>query len=125
MTVYKYLFYRLYKLLRRGEMAWWTDFRTSLMLSVFEILILALIEFKITMHWNLAGEVFYGKWGYIALIASPPLLINYFLFLHQNKWEQVIQKFDSEEKSNKRKNDLVLSVVLILVLFGLFLLLLS
>jgi len=73
MNVYHYIFYKLYRLLEKGEMPWWSDFKAGFLIAAIEMIFLALVEYKITLLLSTPGAdiYIYGKWSYKLIIGGP------------------------------------------------------
>lgn len=107
----------------RTSLPWWTDFRVVILIALAEMSLLALAEYKFATIYSIPGADALGEWGYILIIAGPPFIINYFLFLYGNRWKEIIQYFDGVDKEEKSKMNLQMTAVLLLVA-GLFVFLL-
>jgi len=115
MSVYYYIFYKLYRLLEKGEMPWWSDFKAGFLIAAIEGLLIALIDFKAHKLFGIADATELGKWGYILIIGGPPLILNYFLFLYGNRWKEIVRHFDEANRQEKNKMNLQMAVVLLLM----------
>lgn len=123
MGVYHYIYYRIYRLAESSSLPWWSDLKAGFLMAAIEMALLALIEYKIAFLLSIQGADVYGMWGYVLIIAVPPLIINYFLFLYGSKWKVIINHFDEIDKVGKYKMNLQMTVVFLL-LVGLFIFLL-
>jgi len=115
MGVYRYIYYRLYRLFEKGEFSWWSDVKGWFIIAAIEMMILALIEFKLASNFSILGADYLGKNGYLLIIAVPPLLFNYFFFQYNDRWKPIIKHFDKASKQEKRKMNIQMAVVLVLV----------
>ena len=115
MNVYYYIYYKVYRMAERSSMPWWSDFRAEFLISSIEMALLALAEYKISLLLSIQGAGDYGLWGYGLIIGAPPLILNHFLFLYGNRWKKIVWYFDEVNKQEKKKMDLQMAVVLLLV----------
>lgn len=115
MSVYHYIYYRLYRLFEKGEFSWWSDVKGWFILAAIEMMIFALINFKLTAAFDIKSISYLGKEVYIFIIAAPPVLFNYFFFQYNDRWKPIVKHFDKASKQEKRKMNIQMAVVLVLV----------
>jgi len=115
MNVYHYIFYKLYRLLEKREIPWWSDFRAEFLITAIEMLLLALAEYKISLLLSIQSAAVYGLWRYLLIIGAPPLILNHFLFQYGNRWKKIVRYFDKVDKQERKKMDIQMAVVLLLV----------
>lgn len=115
MGVYHYIYYRLYRLFEKGQFAWWSDFKAGFIIAAVEMAILALIEYKIASIYSVSGAGYFGKNGYLLIIAAPPIVFNYFFFQYDDRWKPIIKHFDKASKLEKQKMNIQMAVVLVFV----------
>ncbi len=110
---YYYFFYVLFKTFESIEFRWWSEWKAALSVSILEIMILITLEGILSFLFKL--NIFSNDTITI-IIASIILILNYFIFLHNDKWMPFIDKFD---KFPKRKNQIggvfVWATILIIV----------
>ena len=120
MKFYYYVFYKLYKFWEYVSIPkFWSDFKATVSMGVLEI-------------WILSSILFY--YSYITdtklkLDENKPLIIifgilifglNYFSFIHTNKWKEYNAEFD---KLPRRKNiigGIIVWIIIILIIVNVF-----
>lgn len=116
MKLYHYIFYKIYRLIEKPDFSWWSDFRASLLISIIEGMILVLLDFKLHKYTGIGGVFNLGKWPFILIFGFPPIIVNHFIFLHNNRCNKIVNYFDSLEKKKKRKlNQLLLLIMLLFI----------
>lgn len=123
-NIYYYIYYKLYRLAESTSLPWWSDFKAGFLITIIQIIFLALLEYKLTLILFNGSNDFYGMWGYILLIGVPPLILNYFLFGYREKWKEIIIHFEKGDKQLKKKMNIQMTVVII-VLINIFIILFS
>lgn len=97
-------------------MAWWTDFRVAVFLAIIETSFLGLVDYKLSSIFSFKGALFFGELGYVLTIAGLPFFINYYLFLYNKGWKDVLDYFDKATMEEKKKLDLKMKIVISLFL---------
>jgi len=115
MDVYRYIYYRLYRLFEKVEFSWWSDVKGWFILAAIEMMIFALINFKLSAFFDVKSISYLGKEIYLAIIAVPPILFNYFFFQYNDRWKPIIKHFDKVSKQEKRKMNIQMAIVLLFV----------
>lgn len=112
--IYKYLFYKLYKLAELADFKWWSEIKASLIISGFEIILCISISYKFDKILDIGSYEYLGKQGHMWLVGLPISLGNYYYFFMKNDWKLIINKFDKMLKANKRKmNDKLTYLVML------------
>lgn len=115
MEVYHYMYYSLYRLFEKDDFSWWNDVKSWFIIAVIEMMILALIEFKLASNFSILGADYHGKNGYLLIIAVPLILFNYFFFQYNDRWKPIVKHFDKASKQEKRKMNIQMAIVLLFV----------
>lgn len=115
-NVYYYLYYKVYTLLERTSMPWWSDFKAGFLISCIQMSLLAIIEYKVSSIFSVTGADMFGFWSYFLFIGIPPLALNYFLFGYRNKWKDIVEYFDKINPQLKNKLNLQMLVVILFVI---------
>ncbi len=110
---YYYFFYILFKWYESFEFRWWSEWKAALSVSILEIMIVATSVGYLSM---LCETRSFSDSTIELIIYFMILILNYFIFLHNDKWMPFIDKFD---KFPKRKNQIggvfVCATILIIV----------
>lgn len=115
MGIYHYIFYKIYRLAESNSMPWWSDFKAGFIMAAAEMMLIALIDFKMYRLFGIGNASQLGKWGFILVIAAPPVVFNYFFFQYNDRWKPIVRHFDKASKQEKRKMNIQMAVVLVLV----------
>jgi multisubunit Na+/H+ antiporter MnhB subunit len=115
MNVYHYIFYRIYRLAESNSMPWWSDFKAGFIIAVVQIWIIVLVDYKVNKHFGFFNTLELGKWGYALVIGGLPLTFNYFFFQYNDRWKPIVKHFNKASKQEKRKMNIQMAVVLVLV----------
>ena len=119
MKAYYYLFYKLYKLWETAPAKFWSDWKACISLTALEIWLLFL-GFNIRSLINnekLDLEITHP------LIIIPFLLIiliNYFLFIHKEKWKEYNEDFDQLPRYKNIIGGIIVWIIIISIIAGFF-----
>ena len=114
MNLYHYIFYKLYKLIEKPDFSWWSDFRASLAISITQGIFLLLIDFKIDKYTGIGVVMQLGKWPSILIFGCIPIILNHFIFIHNNHYKKIINYYDCIGKKKKTKLNQLLSLIILL-----------
>lgn len=120
-TIYEYIFYKLYKYSLRSERLWGTGHQIPQWLAIFYISVLAFFNlitlFVIINHFLVINITFSRLHGFI--IAIIFYSVNYFLFLKGKRYKKIAEKLDKDTKRSKILKDILfwVYVVMTFVLF--------
>ncbi len=114
---YYYLFYKIYKSIEYTSEefggAFWTDFKTGLVIAALEIwLLLSIGNYYSIITKKNADLSLTMPIVYIPLLLL--LILNYFSFMHNDKWKEYNRQFD---KLSKKKNIVGTWIVVGVVVF--------
>ncbi|UWX62175.1 hypothetical protein N0B40_07750 [Chryseobacterium oranimense] len=120
---YYYLFYKIYKSIEyTSELvggAFWTDFKTGLVIGTLEIWFLAsgLIYYSIIKNIKLNITIT----NPIVLIPLILLLIlNYFAFIHTDVWKEYNAEFDKLPKDKNKKGGIIVWTIVAFITINFF-----
>src|ERR1700727_1493399 len=113
MKAYYYLFYKLYKFWEQLSIPkFWSDAKalfSILTLKVFIIIPLTVYyKFFINKNSNLLKE----KWLYI-FVGALFFFADYFLFLHKDKWKQIVHKYDKWPETKNNTGSILVAVFIL------------
>ncbi len=112
--LYSYLFYRAFDLIKLTgsyDLAWGASHCLSLFLSLF---IVNLMEvFKENIEWKTLG--FVGLFIYVSIH-----IINYLIFLKEDKYKDIIENYSKETKQQRRIGRLSGITLILLVIYAIF-----
>lgn len=127
LSVYNFLYYRLYKIAKKTEEKWATSMRMpewvavhSIVLLIFFNLMTIFIFFKGVVR---ALNDFKLEFEHIIMTIAILYIINYFLFLKKRKYLILEKKLDKKQQTIKNTFIIfyiVISLVLLFVFFPLF-----
>ncbi|MCL8537392.1 hypothetical protein M9991_11025 [Chryseobacterium gallinarum] len=117
---YYYLFYRLYKMSEVAPSKWLSDWKASMALGVLEIwfVISILIYYKVFI--NSSVDIIGTKFVWI-LMVTILIIIDYFVFHHQDRWRKIINDFDQlSSKKNRIYSIIAWGVILFIIINTIF-----
>lgn len=113
---YYYFYYFLYRISESAPSKWWSEWKATFFLVIFELFIFAFIVIYLQTTFNLT--LLPEKGTYIAFFATLFLTgVNYLIFLHREKWKLIIDLF-SEWPSRKKLIWSIYSSLIILLIFS-------
>ncbi len=120
MKAYYYFFYHLYKFWEWiSYPKFWSDFKATVSIGVLEVWIF----YSILNYYSFITKT------QIKLSNTDPLIIlmgaviiglNYFLFIHTNKWKEYNAKFDKLPKKKNIIGGVIVWVIMILIIVCFF-----
>lgn len=113
MGIYQYIYYQIYCLLEKGNFSWWSDVKGWLIIAVVQLWVLALIDYKMYKIFGYFDTLELGKWGYALVFGGTPILFNYFFFQYNDRWKRIVQHFNKADKKEKRRMNMLMTVVLL------------
>jgi hypothetical protein len=101
MTLYRYLFYRLYRFSEAAPSRWWSEWKASFFLMVLEVFtaITLLGTIQILIGHRLIPKD--PKSIYAALAVLLLMGIKYLVFIDRERWKK--DELEFQEMSNQRK----------------------
>jgi len=109
MKLYKYMFYRLYRLIDK-DYEWATDMRTSTLISLAELGFIAFLIFKFSN-----GKLSSLGFGLILLLLGLPFFVlNIYLFIFKDA-KELLSYFKNIDKKQKQRLNVQMYVVLLLL----------
>ena len=107
MKAYRYLFYKLYSWLYKSDIAEYKAIFGISILITLNLLTLPqlfgiIAETKVHLP-KLSKEI-------LIIIGISHILIHYFLLVFNNKYKRIIEEFEHENKTDKKKGDLFVLV---------------
>lgn len=114
MKVYQYIYYRAYDLFGMTgtyDLAWGTIH----FLSFMECAIIVPLYFRLGLPYD-SANIWYKAMMTLSYVV--PLIINYFLFHRNKKYEKIINDFKNESAKSKKigRISLVLAIALVVVM---------
>ncbi|MFL9485545.1 hypothetical protein ACI6Q2_22380 [Chitinophagaceae bacterium LWZ2-11] len=113
---YNYLFYKFYKIFEASPSRWWSEWKAMVVIFVLELwMLLSLtIYYAIIKHQDLfSGEKPLFLTVVITIIGLT--LINYFIFIHEDKWKNCVKEFDCWPTRKNRIGSLIVLLFVLLV----------
>lgn len=99
---YYYMFYRFYKLFEAAPSRWWSEGKAGAAMTLMIIFLLFTIEgyYSISTRKNIipenSGKLFVGALAFIIGV------INYFIFAHNHRWQDIVLDFEKHSESCQR-----------------------
>lgn len=117
-NLYDYFFYKIYKSVEYLSVPkFWSDWKSLAIIVVLEILTCNILEVSYHYYFNIPMQtVGSQRIGYYEIIlVSFLIIVNYYLFIHNDKWKAIIDKFDSRKKNDILGGFIVWSIILSVV----------
>lgn len=119
MKAYYYLFYQLYKFWETAPAKFWSDFKAGISIGALGVWTLFSILNYYSIITNKKLEI-----AFTSPIIMVPLilifLINYFLFIHTNKWKEYNAKFDRLPKKKNITGGIIVWIIIIIIIANFF-----
>ncbi|KPE48951.1 hypothetical protein [Chryseobacterium indologenes] len=117
--LYYYFYYKIHKSIAvTSEVSggkFGTLFKTSLVIIVLEIWLLASLLIYYKVYINPKADIVGTKIGWIIMVAIL-VLVDYAIFYSKNQWKKIIDEFDKlPNKKNKKGNWVTFTIVLIII----------
>lgn len=113
---YYYLFYKFYKFGEWSPSSFSSDFTAALAISVLEVFLLISLKFYYIEFFNQDDEFKFVTFQTLAPLLSV-ILINYFAFIHDYKWEKYVTQFDKLPK-NRNLSGTWITIFLVILIIG-------
>lgn len=115
LKAYQYLFYKLYKFYESSMYSkWWSEWKAYVTMLALSIWLYSAIEISYHYFFNIPMKSSdTNTYSTMIIFSSIITAINWFLFEYQDKWKNIIEKFD---KLSKRKNKIGGIIVWIIII---------
>jgi hypothetical protein len=111
--VYYYIFYRFYKLFDSAPSRWWSEGKAGAAMTLMTIFLVFTIEgyYSISTRKNIIPEN-NGKL-IVSVLAFVIGAINYFIFAHNQRWQNIVLDFEKHSESCQRVGKLLFWFVIL------------
>lgn len=117
--MYQYLFYILYVSLEKySSPRFWSEWKAAslLVIFLFSIIYSLILYYTILINrYSTLGNNLYFLFSIVVIIS----VINYFLFIRDNKWKNIIEKFERLPKNKNKIGTIICNLFFIVSIINL------
>jgi len=107
MKIYTYLFYGFYSILQKTDYRDISAFGACVWMTIFSITYIIGVISK--TKFQVLESI--SSWAYILILFIPMMIFNYFVFLRDKKYEELLSKYFNEESSFQKSLRITLTVL--------------
>lgn len=117
MKAYYYLFYELYKFWETAPARFWSDWKAGVSIIALELWFFSSLINYYRVY--IEKEFYFSKNFYLAMAIFFACL-NYFLFIHTDKWKEYNEEFNQLPRYKNIIGGIIVWIIIISIIAGFF-----